>query len=45
MHVCFRQVCIIGSVGLAGLVSGCVFANEGRFVFGDRFGDGREEGS
>ena len=42
MH--FRPVWIIGSVCLAGLVSGRVFANEGHWVFRDRFGDGREKG-
>ena len=31
--------CGLGSVCLAGLVSGCVFANEGHWVFRDRFGD------
>ena len=40
----FRLIWIIGSVCLAGLVSGRVFANEGHWVFGDRFGDEREEG-
>ena len=44
IHVHFRPVWIIGSVCLAGLVSGCVFANEGHWVFRDRFGDGGEKG-
>ena len=45
IHVFFKPIWIIGSVCLAGLVSGRVFANEGHWVFGDRFGDEREEGS
>ena len=36
----FRPVWIIGSVCLAGLVSGRVFPNEGHWVFRDRFGNG-----
>ena len=40
--MCFRPICIVGSVCLAGLVSGRGFANEGRWMFRDRFGDRRE---
>ena len=37
----FRPIWIICSVCLAGIVSGRVFANEGHWMFGDQFEDGR----